>query len=181
MLQHVQATGHRSRCSTKLSQHGLLLLLTDVAWNRESTVGHHVCSYGKPSWDLISPHPHLLCCRRCRYSFSCYTPVQRVFVSLSSSPSKRITWPPKNLKPRKLSHSPMPSVDNVPLHPRLLGNRSPHSTQYCATHMVASPCPEKGKRVPCPVDPNHTVFEHQISSHMKVRDLVDGWIGVTLI
>lgn len=28
---------------------------------------------------------------------------------------------------------------------------------------------EKGKRVPCPVDPNHTVFEQQLSSHVKVR------------
>lgn len=52
---------------------------------------------------------------------------------------------------------------------RAVGRRSPHSDEYCGTHMGASPCAKKGKRVPCPVDPNHTVFEQQLSAHVKVR------------
>lgn len=46
-------------------------------------------------------------------------------------------------------------------------SRSKHSASFCGTHMGETE--EKGKRVPCPVDPNHTVFEHQLSSHVKVR------------
>ncbi|CAB1116556.1 unnamed protein product [Ectocarpus sp. CCAP 1310/34] len=40
-----------------------------------------------------------------------------------------------------------------------------HSASFCGTHMGETA--EKGKRVPCPVDPNHTVFEQQLSSHVK--------------
>ncbi|CAN0540754.1 unnamed protein product, partial [Scytosiphon promiscuus] len=46
--------------------------------------------------------------------------------------------------------------------------RSPHSAEYCGTHMGESPLVDKGKRVSCPVDPNHTVVEHQLNSHVKV-------------
>lgn len=35
--------------------------------------------------------------------------------------------------------------------------------------MGENPASGKGKRVPCPVDPNHTVFEQQLTSHVKVR------------
>ncbi|CAM9947364.1 unnamed protein product, partial [Hapterophycus canaliculatus] len=48
-------------------------------------------------------------------------------------------------------------------------HRSKHSTQYCGTHMGATQ--GKGKRVPCPVDPNHTVFEQQLASHVKICNL----------
>ncbi|CAN0126968.1 unnamed protein product [Scytosiphon promiscuus] len=47
--------------------------------------------------------------------------------------------------------------------------RSKHSTQYCGTHMGATQ--EKGRRIPCPVDPNHTVFEQQLASHVKICNL----------
>ncbi|CAN0373636.1 unnamed protein product, partial [Ectocarpus sp. 13 AM-2016] len=43
-------------------------------------------------------------------------------------------------------------------------SRSKHSASFCGTHMGETA--EKGKRVPCPVDPNHTVFEQQLSSHV---------------
>ncbi|CAN0254519.1 unnamed protein product, partial [Ectocarpus sp. 12 AP-2014] len=47
--------------------------------------------------------------------------------------------------------------------------RSKHSASFCGTHMGETA--EKGKRVPCPVDPNHTVFEQQLSSHVKICNL----------
>lgn len=50
--------------------------------------------------------------------------------------------------------------------------RSPESSDFCATHMRASSSKEKGKRVPCPVDPSHTVFEKLLASHLKVRGTV---------
>ncbi|CAM9650899.1 unnamed protein product [Ectocarpus sp. 4 AP-2014] len=48
-------------------------------------------------------------------------------------------------------------------------HRSKHSASFCGTHMGETA--EKGKRVPCPVDPNHTVFEQQLSSHVKICNL----------
>ncbi|CAM9211700.1 unnamed protein product [Ectocarpus sp. 12 AP-2014] len=48
-------------------------------------------------------------------------------------------------------------------------HRSKHSASFCGTHMGETA--EKGMRVPCPVDPNHTVFEQQLSSHVKICNL----------
>eukprot|EP00903_Cladosiphon_okamuranus_P022259 g20469.t1 len=47
--------------------------------------------------------------------------------------------------------------------------RSKLSAKYCGTHMGETE--EKGRRVPCPVDPNHTVFENQLAAHVKVCNL----------
>ncbi|CAM9959176.1 unnamed protein product, partial [Choristocarpus tenellus] len=46
--------------------------------------------------------------------------------------------------------------------------RSSDSSEFCATHIDGSNSMGKGKRVPCPVDPMHTVFEGQVKAHVKV-------------
>ncbi|CAM9358437.1 unnamed protein product [Discosporangium mesarthrocarpum] len=46
--------------------------------------------------------------------------------------------------------------------------RSTASAEFCSTHMVRSLSNSKGRRVPCPMDPKHTVFEGQVAAHVKV-------------
>lgn len=51
--------------------------------------------------------------------------------------------------------------------------RNPDSAHYCGTHMNSGGKDGKGKRVPCPADPNHTVLERQLEAHLKVGKLED--------
>lgn len=46
--------------------------------------------------------------------------------------------------------------------------RVSENAEFCATHTPASSSSDGGRRVPCPLDPNHNVAERLLESHVKV-------------
>ena len=42
-------------------------------------------------------------------------------------------------------------------------------SEYCGVHMSTS---KRGDRIPCPIDPSHTVWSLQLNAHLKICNVV---------
>ncbi|KAI8640890.1 methyltransferase TRM13-domain-containing protein [Parasitella parasitica] len=58
----------------------------------------------------------------------------------------------------------------MPRKRRYCGLRTGKDMKYCGEHSVGIPdCEGKPKRIPCPYDPSHSIFEKDLEKHMKSK------------